>query len=144
MSSSACSAYKRIADINDAEEAEKIRGDLADRYGPPPEAVETLVQFALLKTKAQHIGVEAIDRRGGALNIKFHPASKIDPAAPHGPGLRLSPEPNSPPPASSACLCRPIRRKPPQSSTSPKNLSTAWREACFFICVHSRLFAAHS
>ena len=73
-------AYKRIADIRDPEEAEKIRGDLADRYGPPPEAVETLVQFALLKTKAQHIGVEAMDRRAGALNIKFHPASKIDPA----------------------------------------------------------------
>ena len=73
-------AYKRIADIRDAEEAEKIRGDLADRYGPPPEAVETLIQFALLKTKAQHIGVEAVDRRGAALNIKFHPASKIEPA----------------------------------------------------------------
>jgi transcription-repair coupling factor (superfamily II helicase) len=73
-------AYKRIADIRDPEEADKIRGDLADRYGPPPEAVETLVQFALLKTKAQHIGVEAVDRRSGALNIKFHPASKIDPA----------------------------------------------------------------
>ena len=73
-------AYKRIADIRDSGEAEKIRADLADRFGPPPEAVETLVLFALLKTQAQHIGVEAVDRRGGALNIKFHPASKIDPA----------------------------------------------------------------
>ncbi len=73
-------AYKRIADIRDVEEADKIQGDLADRYGPPPEAVQTLVQFALLKTKAQHIGVEAVDRRGTALNIKFHPASKLDPA----------------------------------------------------------------
>jgi len=72
-------AYKRIAGVNNAEESERVRGGLADRYGPPPEAVETLVHFALLKTKAQHIGVEAIDRRGGALNIKFHPASKIAP-----------------------------------------------------------------
>ena len=73
-------AYKRTADIRDREEADKIRADLADRFGPPPEAVETLIQFALLKTQAQHTGVEAIDRRGSALNIKFHPASKIEPA----------------------------------------------------------------
>jgi len=73
-------AYKRIADIRDEGEAEKVRADLADRYGPAPEAVDTLVQFALLKTKAQHIGVEAIDRRGGAINVKIHPESKIDPA----------------------------------------------------------------
>ncbi len=73
-------AYKRIADIRDQGEAEKVRADLADRYGPTPEAVDTLVQFALLKTQAQRTGVEAIDRRGGALNIKIHPESKIDPA----------------------------------------------------------------
>jgi transcription-repair coupling factor (superfamily II helicase) len=72
-------AYKRIAGVNDAEESERVRAGLADRYGPPPEAVETLVHFALLKTKAQHLGVEAIDRRAGALNIKFYPASKIAP-----------------------------------------------------------------
>lgn len=72
-------AYKRIADARDAEDAEKIRSELADRYGPAPEAVETLVRFALLKTRAQRLGVEAIDRRGGALNVKFHPGSKIEP-----------------------------------------------------------------
>jgi transcription-repair coupling factor (superfamily II helicase) len=42
--------------------------------------VETLVRFALLKTAAQRAGIEAIDRRGGALHIKFHPGAKIDPA----------------------------------------------------------------
>ncbi len=72
-------AYKRIAGVNDAAESERVHAGLADRYGPPPEAVETLVHFALLKTKAQHLGVEAVDRRGGALTIKFHPASKIAP-----------------------------------------------------------------
>ena len=69
-------AYKRIADARDAEQAEKIRAELADRYGPLPEAVETLVRFALLKTQAEHAGIEAIDRRGGALHIKFHPARR--------------------------------------------------------------------
>jgi transcription-repair coupling factor (superfamily II helicase) len=73
-------AYKRIADTRAAAQAETLRSELADRYGPPPEAVETLLRFALLKTHAQHAGVEAIDRRAGALQIKFHPGSRIEPA----------------------------------------------------------------
>ena len=73
-------AYKRIADVRDSTQAESMRADLGDRYGPLPGAVETLVRFALLKSNAQQIGIEAIDRRSGALNIKFHPGSKIEPA----------------------------------------------------------------
>jgi transcription-repair coupling factor (superfamily II helicase) len=73
-------AYKRIADARDVEQTEKIRGELADRYGPPPEAVETLLRFSLLKAEAERTGIEAIDRRAGALQIKFHPGSHIDPA----------------------------------------------------------------
>jgi transcription-repair coupling factor (superfamily II helicase) len=73
-------AYKRIADARDAAQADTLRAELADRYGPPPEAVETLLRFARLKTHAEKAGVEAIDRRGAALQIKFHPGSKIDPA----------------------------------------------------------------
>ena len=45
-------AYKRIADARDEEQAGKIRAEMADRYGPPPEGVETLVRFALLKSQA--------------------------------------------------------------------------------------------
>ncbi len=73
-------AYKRVADAKDAEQAETIRAELADRYGPPPDAVNTLIAFARLKTEAERLGVEAVDRRGNAVQIKFHPASKIDPA----------------------------------------------------------------
>ncbi len=72
-------AYKRIADVKDAAQAEAMRADLSDRYGPLPADVETLLRFALLKSTAQQIGIEAVDRRAGALNIKFHPGSKIEP-----------------------------------------------------------------
>jgi transcription-repair coupling factor (superfamily II helicase) len=72
--------YKRIADARQAEQADALRAELADRYGPPPTAVETLLRFARLKSHAEKAGVEAIDRRGAALQIKFHPGSKIDPA----------------------------------------------------------------
>ncbi|HTM11598.1 MAG TPA: transcription-repair coupling factor [Bryobacteraceae bacterium] len=73
-------AYKRIADAKDGEQAAAFRAELADRYGPPPEAVGTLFAFALLKTEAEKLGVEAIDRRGSAVQIKFHPGSKVDPS----------------------------------------------------------------
>jgi transcription-repair coupling factor (superfamily II helicase) len=72
--------YKRIADVREPEQAEAMRTDLTDRYGILPDAVETLLRFALLRSNAQRIGIEAVDRRGGGLNIKFHPGSKIEPA----------------------------------------------------------------
>ncbi len=72
-------AYKRIADAKDAGQAEKVRAELADRYGPAPEALNTLVEFALLKAQAESLEIEAIDRRGASASIKFHPGSKADP-----------------------------------------------------------------
>jgi transcription-repair coupling factor (superfamily II helicase) len=72
-------SYKRIADVADEERGQRIVDELADRYGPPPDEVRTLVRFSLLKSIAERAGVESIDRRQGLLNIKFHQQSKIDP-----------------------------------------------------------------
>jgi len=72
-------SYKRIADVKDEEQAKRLKDELADRYGPVPEEVTNLVRFSLLKSLAEHIGVESIDRRQGVANIKFHQQSKIDP-----------------------------------------------------------------
>jgi transcription-repair coupling factor (superfamily II helicase) len=73
-------AYKKIADAKTTEDAEKILGELEDRYGAVPPSLRTLLQFSLLKTKAERIGIEAVDRRQGGLNIKFHKESRIEPA----------------------------------------------------------------
>ena len=40
---------------------------------------QVLIQFSLLKSLAERLGVESVDRRQGLANIKFHPQSKIDP-----------------------------------------------------------------
>ena len=72
-------AYKRIADASEEERGGRILEELADRYGPPPDAVKTLLRFSLLKSMAERAGVESIDRRQGFANIKFHQQSKIDP-----------------------------------------------------------------
>ncbi|MBM3725009.1 MAG: transcription-repair coupling factor [Acidobacteria bacterium] len=73
-------AYKRIADCRDDASSAQLLAELADRYGKPPEAVETLLSFTRLKNLAERLGVENVDRRHGILNIKFHQQSKIDPA----------------------------------------------------------------
>ncbi|MCS6951642.1 MAG: transcription-repair coupling factor [Bryobacterales bacterium] len=73
-------AYKRIAEVSDPEAAARILADLRDRYGPPPDAVAQLVQFALLKSVAERLGIVSIERRSGALHLKFHPESPVDPA----------------------------------------------------------------
>ncbi|MDX2178746.1 MAG: transcription-repair coupling factor [Bryobacteraceae bacterium] len=73
-------AYKRAADLKSREEAESLLAEFADRYGPPPDALRTLAEFALVKSQAEKLGIESIDRRGGAVNVKFHQESKIDPA----------------------------------------------------------------
>src|SRR5207253_4375820 len=73
-------AYRRIAGTRDPEERERIAKELADRYGPVPLEVENLLDYAALKSAAEQLGIERIDRRQGALQIKFHQQTRIDPA----------------------------------------------------------------
>jgi transcription-repair coupling factor (superfamily II helicase) len=73
-------AYRRIAATHDTEERERIAKELEDRYGPVPEAVRNLLEYAALKSAAEKLGIERIDRRHGALQIKFHQQTRVDPA----------------------------------------------------------------
>ena len=71
-------AYKRIAQAVDSGEREKIEQELADRYGPVPEDVLYLLKYSGIKTAAEKIGIEAIDRRVSILNVKFHEQTRVD------------------------------------------------------------------
>jgi transcription-repair coupling factor (superfamily II helicase) len=72
-------AYKQIADADTEERGQEVLGALTDRYGPAPEAVVNLVEFSLLKSLAARLAIELADRRQGALNLKFHQESRVDP-----------------------------------------------------------------
>jgi len=72
-------AYKKIADTRDREAADKLLAELADRYGALPEGVRHLVEFAQLKNLAQQTGIESIERRAGAYNIKLHENARVEP-----------------------------------------------------------------
>lgn len=72
-------AYKKIADLKAPEDGERLIEELADRYGPPPDALRTLAAFSWLKTLAQRTGVESIERRAGLVNLKFHEQARVEP-----------------------------------------------------------------
>ena len=73
-------AYRQIANAADATARDRAEKELEDRYGPVPEAVRNLLQYSALKTLAEQIGIEAVDRRHNLLNIKFHKETRVDPA----------------------------------------------------------------
>ena len=73
-------AYRQIANAGDAAARERAEKELEDRYGPVPEAVRNLLAYSALKTLAEQIGIEAVDRRHNVLNIKFHKETRVDPA----------------------------------------------------------------
>ncbi|MBS1854641.1 MAG: transcription-repair coupling factor [Acidobacteria bacterium] len=72
-------AYRQIANAGDAAARDRAEKELEDRYGPVPEAVRNLLLYSALKTLAEQIGVEAVDRRHNLLNIKFHQGTRVDP-----------------------------------------------------------------
>jgi transcription-repair coupling factor (superfamily II helicase) len=72
-------AYRQIANAADAEARDRAEKELEDRYGTVPEAVRNLLQYSALKTLAEQIGIEAVDRRHNLLNIKFHKQTRVDP-----------------------------------------------------------------
>jgi len=71
--------YKRVAQVaSDAERAE-VRKELEDRFGPPPAAVENLLDYSVLKALAEKLLVNSIDRRGDQIAIKFYEDTPIGP-----------------------------------------------------------------
>ncbi len=73
-------AYRQAAGAADAAARDRVAQDLADRYGPVPETVRNLLRYSELKTLAERLGIEAIDRRHTTISIKFHTKTSVDPA----------------------------------------------------------------
>ncbi len=73
-------AYRQIANAADAAARERAEKELEDRYGKVPDAVRNLIEYSALKTAAEQIGIEVIDRRHNVLNVKFHSKTRVDPA----------------------------------------------------------------
>lgn len=71
-------AYKRIADIVTDADSQAYLTEIEDRYGPAPETVKLLFRFSSVKNLAKRIGVEAVEKRQGYINVKFHEGARVD------------------------------------------------------------------
>ncbi len=61
--------YRRIADIRSREDADDVRDELKDRFGKIPEAVEGLIDIALIRNKAYSMGVYEIRQTDTVVNL---------------------------------------------------------------------------
>jgi transcription-repair coupling factor (superfamily II helicase) len=71
--------YKRIAGVTCDAERVEVRRELADRFGPPPLAVENLLEYAVLKALAEKMLVATIERKQDQIAIKFYDDTPLGP-----------------------------------------------------------------
>jgi transcription-repair coupling factor (superfamily II helicase) len=72
--------YRKVAAARREEEIGKVLEEAVDRYGPLPDSLRNLADYGRLRVMADRIGIEAIDREGRAVVLKFRPQAKIDAA----------------------------------------------------------------
>ncbi|MGD0222750.1 MAG: transcription-repair coupling factor [Terriglobia bacterium] len=71
--------YKRISSAASPSERADMEAELADRFGPIPPSVSNLLDYALLKSVAERLLVQTIERKGDEIWIKFHEQAPVDP-----------------------------------------------------------------
>ncbi len=72
-------AYKRLAEVGGEEERDAAASELKDRYGPLPAAVRNLLDYSLVKSRAEALRIASIERQANRLTMRFREDSKIDP-----------------------------------------------------------------
>jgi transcription-repair coupling factor (superfamily II helicase) len=72
--------YRKVAAARDDDEIDRVLDEAADRYGPLPVSVLNLADYGRIRIMADRLGVEAIDREGRVVVLKFRPQARVDPA----------------------------------------------------------------
>jgi transcription-repair coupling factor (superfamily II helicase) len=68
--------YRKVAAAEETEE--EVLAELADRFGPPPEPVRTLVEVASLKRLAESLRVQSVSYKGGELVLRLRRDARVD------------------------------------------------------------------
>ena len=71
--------YKRVAGAETQSQLEDVEVEIKDRYGPPPQAVRNLLDYASLKLLCLRVGVNAIERKRESVTFKFRQNAAVDP-----------------------------------------------------------------
>ena len=71
--------YKRISSAESESELADVHAEIEDRYGPIPETIENLFEYARLRREASKLAIISIDREGDRLAVKFSEQARINP-----------------------------------------------------------------
>ena len=71
--------YKRVAGVETESQLADVGAELQDRYGPPPQSVRNLLDYASLKLLCIRVGVNAIERKRDFVTFKFRQNATVDP-----------------------------------------------------------------
>jgi transcription-repair coupling factor (superfamily II helicase) len=72
--------YKRLANCETLEALDRLREELIDRFGLPPEPARTLIECHRLRILGQPLGIARIDASETAIQLQFIPKPPIEPA----------------------------------------------------------------
>jgi transcription-repair coupling factor (superfamily II helicase) len=91
--------YKRISSLKSDAEVSLLRAELEDRYGPLPDEVENLMEYARLRLVSERCLVKQIERKKDAVIIQFHEKTPVNrdrlvEVISRGLGISLTPEGN--------------------------------------------------
>ena len=90
--------YRRIADIRTEEDSLDVYDELIDRFGEPPEAVQGLVEVALLRNMAANVGIYEVKQTADTLllyqrTLNLPLGSKMSAALPGRVMINAGPKP---------------------------------------------------
>ena len=71
--------YRKIAEAANEESLSEVIAEVSDRYGSLHSSVERLAEYARVRILADQIGIEAIDREGPLLVVRFRTDAALDP-----------------------------------------------------------------
>jgi transcription-repair coupling factor (superfamily II helicase) len=72
--------YKRLANCETLEALDRLREELVDRFGLPPEPARTLIECHRLRVLGEPLGIARIDASETAIQLQFIPKPPIEPA----------------------------------------------------------------
>jgi transcription-repair coupling factor (superfamily II helicase) len=69
--------YKRISSLPSPEARGELESELADRFGSLPPSVENLLSYAQLKSVAEGMLVQSVERKGDEVWVRFHEQAPV-------------------------------------------------------------------
>ncbi|MDR2552617.1 MAG: transcription-repair coupling factor [Treponema sp.] len=75
--SSKMEVYKKIAAVRTREELDNLHGELADRFGPPPDEAASLLALAEIRIMCRDLAVSSLREKAGTVRVEFGKVSRV-------------------------------------------------------------------